>query len=133
MTNDTQQFLSMGNVLPPQIKPDTRWINEVIDGFDFLRVQAAMWAIAWSYLGERDAPSIETLQAKVRSALKAATSESEGRIKRQSGGFCASPHPNEIVLTFVLPFAYVANARFGPLIERFLARHNKHNPGVNHD
>lgn len=102
MTNDTQQFLPLGDAFLPQIKSDQDWIEEVLSGFDFPKVQAAMRAMGWSYFGEPDAPSIEALQAKARSLLEEVIMESEEGIEHQSGGFRASWYPSDaILLTFV--------------------------------
>ena len=100
---DDQQYLPLGDLVLPRVDSNQEMIDEVINQFDFLRVQTAMQAVGWSYYEESEAPSIETLQAKARGLLEAVTEEKEKGVELQSGGFRASWYPGDsILLTFVV-------------------------------
>lgn len=103
MKKDDQQYLPLGDLVLPRVDADQEMIDEVINHFDFLRVQTAMQALGWSYFEESEAPSIETLQTKARYLLEAVTEKKEKGVELQSGGFRASWYPGgSILLTFVV-------------------------------
>jgi hypothetical protein len=65
-------------------------VEQIIEGFDFSRVQKAMAALGWAYAGTDAPPPIETLKATARSLLENAVLEKDEGVQFQSGGFCAS-------------------------------------------
>jgi len=53
MTNDCQPYLPLGDVVLPQPDPTPQLIEELMNRFDFQRVQTAMRALALDLL-QRD-------------------------------------------------------------------------------
>lgn len=70
MTNDCQPYLPLGDVVLPQPDPTPQLVEEVMNRFDFQRVQTAMRALGWTYFSETESPSLETLRATARHLLE---------------------------------------------------------------
>lgn len=123
MTKNSQQYLPLGDLVLPQVDYDQAMIDEVISRFDFQRVQIVMNAVGWTYFGETEAPSVETLRAKARDLLEAVIEECEEGFELQSGGFRASWHPDDsILLTFVVASGHATKGDVIPLPEPTAAR-----------
>jgi hypothetical protein len=114
MTTDCQPFLPLGDVVLPQPDPTPRLVEEVLNRFDFQRVQAAMRALNWTYLGETESPSIETLRATARRLLETVAEEKEAFAEHQIGGFRACWYPaGTVALSFVVEAEY-SRSKTGP-------------------
>ena len=103
MTDTCQPYLPLGDVVLPLPDPTPELLDQVMNGFDFERVRTAMHALGWTYWGEAEAPSLETLRAKARGLLETVAEEKRDGVEIHCGGFRASWYfPNTLVLTFVL-------------------------------
>lgn len=123
MTNESQQYLPLGDLVLPRVDFNQAMIDEVINRFDFQRVQTVMNAVGWTYFGEPEAPSIETLSAKARDLLEAVIEEKEEGVELQSGGFRATWYPDDsILLTFVVASGHACKGDVIPLPEPSAAR-----------
>jgi hypothetical protein len=123
MTNNSQQYLPLGDLVLPRVDYNRAMIDEVISRFDFQRVQTVMNAVGWTYFGEPEAPPIETLRAKARELLEGVTEENEEGFELQSGGFRASWYPDDsILLTFVVASGHASKGDVIPLPEPTVAR-----------
>ena len=87
-------------------------VDQIIEGFDFSRVQRAMSALAWSYAGTNAPPSIETLKTTARRLLEDAALEKDEGVQFQCGGFCASwCRGDALCLTFEVASAHARSPR----------------------
>ncbi len=118
MKNNSQQYLPLGDLVRPRVDFNQAMIDEVISRFDFQRVQTVMDAVGWTYFGESEAPSIQTLRANARELLEAVIEEKEEGFESQSGGFRASWYPDDsILLTFVVASGHACKGDVIPLPE----------------
>lgn len=97
MNSNAQQYLALGEEYIPRIKSGEQVIDEVITHFDFDKVQTAMKALRWTYVGDPEPPTIEVLRANARTLLQAVLEEREEGLEHQMGGFCASLYPGAAV------------------------------------
>lgn len=103
MTDICQPYLPLGDVVLPIPDPTPELLDQVMQRFDFERVRTAMRALGWTYWGEAETPSLETLRAMARGLLETVADEKRDGVEIRSGGFRASwYYPNTLVLTFVL-------------------------------
>ena len=87
-------------------------VDAIIEGFDFLRVQTAMAALGWAYVGADAPPSIELLKATARRLLENAALEKDEGVQFQCGGFCASwCNGDALFLTFEVASAHAHQPR----------------------
>jgi hypothetical protein len=87
-------------------------VDQIIEGFDFSRVQKAMAALGWAYAGTDAPPPIETLKATARTLLENASSEKDEGVEFQCGGFCASWCNGDVLrLTFEVASGHASQGR----------------------
>ena len=107
MTNNCQPYLPLGDVVLPQPDPTPQLVEEVMNRFDFLRVQTAMRALGWTYFNETESPNLDTLRATARQLLDRVAEEKEAFVEHQIGGFRACWFPaGTVALTFVVESEY---------------------------
>ncbi len=123
MPNDCQPYLPLGDVVLPQPDPTPQLVEEVMNRFDFQRVQTAMRALGWTYYNETESPSLETLRTTARRLLDTVAEEKESFVEHQSGGFRACWYPSSTVtLTFVVESGYSRNTPGARLPDHTAAR-----------
>lgn len=123
MTNDCQPYLPLGDVVLPQPDPTPQLVEEVMNRFDFQRVQTAMRALGWTYVGETESPTVETLRATARHLLESVALEKEAFVEHQFGGFRACWCPDgTVALTFVVEFEYSRTKTGARLLDHNAAR-----------
>ena len=66
-------------------KWEKKAIKEIMDNFDFSRVQTAMTALGWRYNNKRQVPSLRQIKETAMSALETACAHSAW--SNGSGGF----------------------------------------------
>ncbi len=107
MTNDCQPYLPLGDVVLPQPDPTPQLVEEVMNRFDFQRVQTAMRALGWTYFSETESPTLEALRATARHLLETVAQEKNAFVEHQIGGFRACWYPaGTVALTFVVVSEY---------------------------
>jgi hypothetical protein len=86
-------------------------VDQIIESFDFSRVQKAMAALGWAYAGTDAPPPIETLKATARRLLENAVLEKHEGVQFHCGGFCASWCNGEaLYLTFEITSGHAGPA-----------------------
>jgi hypothetical protein len=123
MPNECQPYLPLGDVVLPQPDLTPQLVDQVMNGFDFQRVQTAMRALGWTYFNETDSPALETLRDTARHVLESVAQEKDAFVEEQIGGFRACWYPaGTVALTFVVESEYSRTKTWARLPDHTAAR-----------
>jgi hypothetical protein len=96
-TMDAERRASLQKLLP--------LVDQVLENFDFGRVQKAMAALDWIYAGDDATPSIDRLKETARGML-VSVAEDDNDLESHSGGFRAWRFRDKLFLAFTVETAY---------------------------
>ena len=84
-----------------RISEVNRVVDEILDNFDFKKVQLCMWTLDWKWY-ESHVPSVEELRKAGRELLLSLCAETEPEAAASCGGFVAYKSRGEVHLAFEL-------------------------------